>query len=159
MKFEWLRHIQKIGGSYAVIIPHEIINYWKLSKGLQEIEKIKIIFEDGTVTIEPVANTQECKEFKKPEFKLHQIICYVIYKAGKGLTAREIAEEIKKNRLYVKWQRGKIGEPPTPTYIRARVNKYPHLFTKEEDGKIYLTETGKRVAEEVIKVLVEDRYD
>lgn len=57
---------------------------------------------------------------------LHEAIEQVLYKAGKALTATEIAEVLNANSWYTKKDSSKMKS----SQIGARVKNYPHLFDK-----------------------------
>lgn len=59
--------------------------------------------------------------------KLHEAMLNVLRHAARSLTAREIAEAIEQRALYLR----EDGTPATPSQIRARARKYPHLFKTE----------------------------
>jgi type I restriction-modification system DNA methylase subunit/signal transduction histidine kinase len=60
--------------------------------------------------------------------KLHEAIYQVLSESGKPLAAREIAEQINRQSLYMR----NDGGPVPASQISARVNKYPALFTKKD---------------------------
>ena len=63
--------------------------------------------------------------------ELHNAIIEVLEKAGKPLTAREIADKINAGNLYSR----KTDDLPVPAgQITARINveKYAHSFTKDK---------------------------
>lgn len=142
----WEKNIIDLGGSNALILPAEVLSYWRLSGYL--VKKVRLVFEDGKLVIEPVGKIAMDRGITRPKLKLHEVICLVIYTAGGGLTATQIAEEIEKRKLYWKWTRGDIGNYPKPSQIRARIRKYPELFRKEGD-RYYLTSEGLKLARSV----------
>ena len=59
---------------------------------------------------------------------LHEAIETVLKSKG-GCTSRQIADEINRLKLY-----SRNDNQPVPTsQISARVNKYPHLFSREDN--------------------------
>ena len=70
--------------------------------------------------------------------KLHEVIIDTLWMNGnQGMTAREIAKAINRDRL---WLRPSDSTPPPPNQINARVShrRYKHLFTKDGEGRIYI---------------------
>lgn len=65
---------------------------------------------------------------------LHEAIASVLESHNRPLSANELADEINSRRLYVR----KDGALLRSGQIHARVNKYPHLFIKDENGGITL---------------------
>lgn len=57
---------------------------------------------------------------------LHAAMEKVLLEAGRPLKAVELAEKIKTLDLY----RKRDGSPLQPDQVRARAQKYPHLFTQ-----------------------------
>jgi len=144
----WEKKLIDLGGSKALILPTEVLSYWRLTG--KSTEKVKMSFKDGELTIEPVENAKtSVQSVSRPKLKLHEAICLVLYKSKDGLTAAEIADEIRKRKLYWIWTRGDIGEFPKPSQINARIRKYPELFRKR-NGKYYLTQEGLRLARKLI---------
>ena len=66
------------------------------------------------------------------ELTLHEAIDHVLKKRNTPMEAKDIAEEINKAGLYSR----KDGTPIPASQIHLRVNHYPHLFTKLNDGTI-----------------------
>lgn len=58
---------------------------------------------------------------------LHEAIVEVLLSADEAMTARVIAAKVNRLGLYIR----RDGMPVPPTQISARVNKYPHLFTRK----------------------------
>lgn len=54
---------------------------------------------------------------------LHEAIVCVLYNTGESLTTQEIADRINAEGLY--------SRPVPAGQVSARINKYPHLFTKD----------------------------
>ena len=65
---------------------------------------------------------------------LHEAIASVLESHNRPLSANELADEINSRRLNVR----KDGALLRSGQIHARVNKYPHLFIKDENGGITL---------------------
>jgi len=64
---------------------------------------------------------------------LHEAIEKVINQFHQPLSAQEIADEINKQKLYIRGD----GNPVPSSQIHARVKNYPQIFNKK-DGKIWL---------------------
>jgi len=64
---------------------------------------------------------------------LHEAIEQVLKEHSRPMTARELADEINRRKLYIKKNESLIEA----AQIHARVNKRPQLFDKK-DGLIFL---------------------
>ncbi len=146
----WEKELTDLGGSRALILPTEVLTFWRLSG--KSTEKVKMTFKDGKLIVEPAGKVTTIQSVSRPKLKLHEAICLVLYSIGGGLTAAQIADEIRRGKLYWIWTRGNIGNYPKSSQIRARIRKYPELFRKE-NGKYYLTDKGLKLAKEVRKRL------
>ncbi|WP_334147603.1 GIY-YIG nuclease family protein [Microbacterium sp.] len=60
---------------------------------------------------------------------LHQTIVEVLTAAGHPLTARDVADEVNRRRLYVRAD----GQPLGASQVSARVRNYPGLFIESAD--------------------------
>jgi hypothetical protein len=71
--------------------------------------------------------------------KLHEVIINVLNRKGKPLAIKEIAETIRKEKL---WKRLVDGEIPPVSQISARINQYPKFF-KLDKGLVSLLRNAK----------------
>jgi hypothetical protein len=70
-----------------------------------------------------------------PTLKLHEAIDNVLADKPYGMTARELADEIKRRKLFLK---PSDGRPPLPGQINARVGNvtYRDRYAKDHLGRI-----------------------
>lgn len=67
------------------------------------------------------------------DMTLHEAMMHVLRARG-PMSTRELADAINKQGLY----RQKQGGPVPPGQISARMNRYKHLFVRDESGRIHL---------------------
>jgi hypothetical protein len=59
---------------------------------------------------------------------LHEAIAQVLKEHNRSMTARELADEINRRKLYIKKDKSLIKT----SQIHARVKNYPHLLRKNK---------------------------
>jgi HB1, ASXL, restriction endonuclease HTH domain len=72
---------------------------------------------------------------------LHEAIEKVLTTKGRPLTARQIAEELNKNKWYTK----KDKSPIAPAQITARVKNYPAYFKTNRSVSPHLIDKANRL--------------